>query len=727
MAKFGSAPYLAHILEANFLGHTCATSACVVPSNIQSAGCTPSATSYASPYCTQQQISYGNIAFSRNASDAPNTLYELALPQVYKDTFTTGSTMGVNDHITRSLYIDFSGNGGGSLPCAIVPSDYQSRWNGGLDISDGGALTLASAGGGSYQTIWQQMGLSSNPGATTVTNDVFIMPVDNVAGIAYFMFQASNGTTSGTEPNWAVNCPAQGSSCTDGSVTWTNIGAVDSQGPGFNVLHYDPSYGCRRINSRLGKTYNGAGVTLPAGAWITDDATVCYRKGGSNCGSGGTVALDDKFTLHAADQMYNSEFGELAPTGGGSVNKNYAGGGGSYPEIAAAPNGSCNETISYTAFASWPNPAWVAGNEYAKSVFVTDTSDANGGNYYETVTTAYASTPSTIAPHLDTTNWKFAGYYCYAYIVDWTNTTGPMVRPILEIGPNFGADGHNAQGYLRDYRGGVYWSHFFNQPNCQTTSGCPLGYVGAPNPGVAALTASLPNDGHPTSRNVGTADLQPIFDPTTSVPSWGGVGLALSPQCTNPNGGTQGSYYCAAGYNEEIAFIPGSAGSFYRFGHNYNTGSNSGFGIQNAIGVISQDGKMLAYTSDFMTTRGDRVTGSATCVSPLRGQYSSSPGQAVTYHDQMLPVTNNKLQTIYQAAGFWNGATSTYTFSGSGAEGSSIPNWNTSCPNAGNYCTVDGTTATAPLDGNVLWLNLGANSCRGDIGLMDVTSAHAAP
>jgi hypothetical protein len=475
----------------------------------------------------------------------------------------------------------------------------------------------------------------------------------------------------------------------------------------------------------------------------------------------------------------------MTPTGGGGLNKNYAGGGGSWPEISATPNGSCNTTILHTSFANWPNSLWVSGVNYANGVYAASPADHN---YYKLTTAAYLSTPDTTDPSSDLTNWVFAGFYCYNYIIDWYSN---LVRPILEIGPKFGGDGHSAPGYGLDYRGGVYWSHYVYQPNCQNSAGA-CSYVGAPSPGIKALALSLPNDGHPTSRNAGSGDLQPIFDPTTAVPAWGGVGLAAV--C---GGGTNASGYCAAGYNEEIAFNPNglsrssiisisgngttatlvtssvlsavvgepllitdtvnynavysllsvnnttntytfsttatvteTAGAatiqaFYRFGHNFNTGSNPGFGIQNAVGVISRDGKMLAYTSDFMNTRGDHGTGSATCISPLRGQYAPAVSEPVTYLDYMLPVTSNGPQNIYQAVGFWNG--STYISSGSGAEGSSIPNWNSGCPTAGNYCTADGTTATAPLDGNVLWKNLGPNSCRGDIGLMDVTSAHAAP
>jgi hypothetical protein len=717
----GSVTYLVHILEANVLAHTCATSKCVVTSNVVGSDCTPTPGVYTGAgICTQTQVTNGSITTSRNLLDPANTFYEGNLPSLVKTTLATGSTMGVNDSVTRVAHVNFSNDSGGAIPCSILPSDYVSWWSGSFKISDGGAVTWASAGGGSYQTAVPS-------GSTVLTSDTFVMPVNNITGppdITHFMFQASSGTTPGTvsEPNWAANCATQGSTCSDGSVTWTNIGKVSSQGPGFDVVHFDPHRGCSRINSRLMKIYRGTneGVNWPstgtadaAGQIITDDAVVCFRMGGSNCGTGGTVTLTDKFTLHEADQKFDSRYGGLTPTGGGSADKNYTGGGGTWPEISPIPTGSCIATTIYTSFPSWPNSLWVSGSTYASGVYAV--SPINHA-FYKLTTGAYATTPDTIDPSSDPTNWKYSSTYCYQILVDWYTN---VARPIQELGPNFGGSGHQADGYGLDFRGGKYWTHYLSQPNCPNSTGL-CAYVGAPNPGVPLLSKSLPDDGHPTSRNIGPGDLQPIFDATLSVPAWGGVGMPML-----NGGGTGVGGYSAGCYNEECAFTTDGLQLLYRFAHNFNTGSSPWFAVQNAIGVISKDGKMLAYTSDFMNTRGDHGTGSATCVSPLRGQYAPEANQPVTYLDSMLSVGNNGPQNIYQAVGFWNG--STYIFSGSGTEGSGIPNWNSGCPNVGSYCTTDGTTATAPLDGNVLWKNLGPNSCRGDIGLMDVTSAHAAP
>jgi hypothetical protein len=221
---------------------------------------------------------------------------------------------------------------------------------------------------------------------------------------------------------------------------------------------------------------------------------------------------------------------------------------------------------------------------------------------------------------------------------------------------------------------------------------------------------SLPSDGHPSYRNDGTQDLQPIFDPTTGVPSQGGVGLV--PVCGGGAGSVSG--YCAAGYDEIIAFSTDGLQTLYRFGHNYNTGSNPAFGVQNAVGVVSQDGKMLAWTGDFMDTRGDHGTGSVSCANPLRASYQPSAGGCVALNDFVMSVTGNANGSIYKI-----------TATGSATQGScaagqvveaAVPAWS-ACQGLGSTCT----------DGSVVFTNQGPNSCRGDIAVMAVTSAQPAP
>jgi hypothetical protein len=103
--------------------------------------------------------------------------------------------------------------------------------------------------------------------------------------------------------------------------------------------------------------------------------------------------------------------------------------------------------------------------------------------------------------------------------------------------------------------------------------------------------------------------------------------------------------------------------------------------------------------------------------------YPPSGGKTVTYLDTIFPLGGtNDGKKIFQAAGCpGNGGTTTCT------EASNQPNWDSVCPNAGDYCTSDKTATGTILDNNVLWLNLGPNTCRSDVAVMDVLSAHPAP
>jgi hypothetical protein len=863
----GSVPYLVHIIPSRFFAHTCntTTTPCIVNSNIHGASCTPSDSNYTAPNCTHTQISNGAISFSRNPSDPPNTIYELTMPKVYKVTFTSsvdgsGYPTGASDSVSRVLYVDFSSDGpGGNIPCSLVPPGYQNTWNGGFNISNGGAITIASGGGGDYASIGNGGG-----GPQTLTPDTFILPTNNVpqwaitgytvsgsaapytivfstnntlgssstigvmnakpaavngsytvvsstattitvtsatnpgpwvsggfVGYTNGMYQACNitgcssgsATTAGVEPNWASNCNGLLSTCTDGGVVWTNIGNVGGQGPGFDHLHFDPQRGCTRQNTRLTRQYQGHnqgtswpnfGTPDPSGQWMTDDYTTCTRMGGANCGNGGTVPITDTFTLHAGDQKFQSRFGSMGATGGGSINDNYIGGTGN--PLAASKNGSCTPPIPNTSILG----VWASGTHYAAGNYVWSPTDHA---YYK----AKIALTSTIDPASDSGvggNWSYSSSYCYSYVIDYyaTGYTTPIVRPILEIGPRYGGDGHNAAGYLFDYRGGKYYSHMFGSPNC-SNSIYPCFYPGSPNPGIPALAFALPNDGHPTARNFGTLDAQPIFDPTADVPAWGGVNVQGV-----LGGGTGVGGYCCAGYTEEVSFSPSglshsnissisgsgtvgtvvtvtslsaSAGqqiliagtvnwdgnyplltvnnatrtytfsanttgsestgvatlqALYRHGHNYCSGSNAGFGIQNCIGVISQDGLMLAYTSDFMNTRGDRLSGSATCANPIRGQYQPPKNGCVTLNDFVMPVTGNTNLSVYQITSVGSAVQGTCAI-GQVQTSATAPTWGT--------CQILNSTCTDSK--GIVYTNKGPNSCRGDIGLMDVSSAHSLP
>jgi hypothetical protein len=692
LTNSGSVTFLFHVIESRFLAHTCSPATpCVILSNITGSNCTPGST------CTNTQISNSSVAFSRNHSDAPNTIFEWTGTQMYKDTITThfsgGFPDGAGDTITRALMVDFTSDGGGSTPCSVLPSDYQQRWNGVLDFSDDDSFTMGLAGGGAWHA------------GTSYTTESFIMPVNNITtptNIQNYMFQATTGGTSGsTEPNWSANCPALGNTCTgDGGVTWTNIGKVNSQGSGFDVVYFSPTRGCTHANTRLGEIYRGTnegpnwpapGSADTAGHWITDDAVLCYRMGGTGCGTGGTVNLSDNFTMHAAGSYGNGRYGHVD--------------GALATTAAGVP--SCTPAIPNSYLPGWPNPIWSAtyNSPTGYTANINYAISPIDHNYYKKIGSGSGLSAD---PSADSANWSFAGNWCYNYIIDWYSN---LIRPELEVGPNYGADSHSAKGYNLDFRGGTYWSHYLYQPNCQNTTapGCAGQYVGSPNPGVQALTIPLPSDGHPSYRNNGTLDLQPIFDSRGSVGVTGGVNLQGV-----TGGGTGVGGYSSAGFDEIIAFSTDGLQTLYRIMHGWNTGSSPYFNVQNPIGVISQDGKMYAWASDFIDTRGDQGSGSTTCASPLISQYTPSSGHCVSLNDQLMPISNNANQSIFKITSV--GTVPGSCASGQGTEGA-VPSFN-GCQGAGNTCTDAN---------NVVFTNQGTNSCRSDAGLADVTAAHPAP
>jgi hypothetical protein len=211
------------------------------------------------------------------------------------------------------------------------------------------------------------------------------------------------------------------------------------------------------------------------------------------------------------------------------------------------------------------------------------------------------------------------------------------------------------------------------------------------------LPTNIPGDRHASGRNEDQTDTLPFGFFDTDVPT--------SPLRYNvfvPGAST-------AGYAEVVGIKPRASESdpqtMYRFIHNYNTGSSSEFSIQNAIGVISQDGQFAAVGTDMMGRRGS-LAGSSTC-NGLRADIQQTKNQPVTAGQNGYPLGNNSGNSIFVALD-------------TGNEGSTLPNWQATCPNVGNICTEPGGD-------HVRWQNLGANDCRGDIVLIDLLSAHPVP
>jgi hypothetical protein len=600
----------------------------------------------------------------------PMTLYERTDDQkLYKVVVTQpkdaeGTPTGL-DTITRTLVVDFTSDT--PVPCKVLPSDYHQTW------STGGSFTIGEGGGGSWATR------SWNTGGTgLVTTDTFIRPVNNNPGgtTGNWMYQATTpGQTGTTEPNWAANCATKGSTCADGAVTWTNVGNIAGQGPAFDVVGYDPAagHGCFHANTYTGRIFRGTGSSDPAGDMQTDDWPTSDRQ--ANVATAGTgtrpTPMKDRFGLHAAGNS-GDHYATFGPT--------------MTPPIF--PGGSCVDP-GLKLNPSTGSGKWVTGTSYTYHDFVFG-SDAN---WYDKKSAGTSS--STGNPTTDTTNWEVASTLCYGYI--WDRYT-LMVRPLIGVtaptgvsGGGFSTDQHNIGGRLYTYRGGKYFQHSYARPVCDAVnnpSGCL--YEGAANPGMATVTGAGCNDAHPSTNNFDSLDRQPAFFPHADVPSWP----------TN---------YSCSSYMEETALAMDGSGTEWRFGHNWNTGSSTNFSIQNAIGTISPMGDLFAYTSDFMGSRGDANSGATTCAHKLRGMYQPTASQTVTYLDTLLPIGNNAALNVFQVTGCGAntpGATCTLA--------STLPAWGSACTTT---CTSGGATIT----------NLGPNTCRGDVAVMDVLSAHPAP
>lgn len=588
------------------------------------------------------------------------------------------------------------------------------------------------------------------------------------------------GTLGSSEPHW-INAPLFGNTLTDGTAVQTNIGTVGGQGPGFDIVNYRIGFGCTYANSRLGKSYRGHGetgatvtsianagggtvynfllatpetvnvnqlvtytaggnpslngsytvtsiiganpvtqfstigpfglgnstggtISEPWGKWMTDDAIACLLGGGgAGCGTGTVAPLNDIFTLHGGSQALDPRFAELAPTGGGGINNDWGPGS----PLATQGSGSCiGGTIQFSQLLG----PWVTGTNYT----AVNSNVTYNGLYYKLKA---AISPSTVAPPSDTTHWTYNSAYCYLHFIEWATN---FVQPCINLGPQFGCDTHQVEGYKYIYKGGKFFNHFPRHPNCQTIGTCPQGaassYVGGPNPGFNPGLGSLCSDEHGTYRNVGTMDLQPFFLPTSAQPSWP---LFIA--------GVEAGLPCSS-YNVEVAYqnltSAGTGTPFeWRMASNWNTGSSPFFGTQSAIGVISQQGDMLALSSDMMNTRGDAKVVNRVCQHPLRGQYQPTAGTTtLAVGDTFFPIGGNTVGAIFQVIAC-NGST---TVGATCAYVNPIPNFN-NFPTSASAPFCDPSTLSPPCAGGAEIQSLGPNSCRGDVILIDVLSAAPAP
>jgi len=691
---------------------------CVTKSQITSSSSPPTC----SANCTV--IAFSGGIWSRKAGEA-NVLYELdtAGLHVYRDAICrAGSTDAVcsstaSDTFTRTLYLDLTGDT--PVACSILPASYTQGWNGTLRMANDGSLTIASAGAGDW---------AANTAYTYP--DSFIFPQTNNGGSPTRGFQTTTGGVSGsTEPNWNANCATAGSTCTDGTVVWTNIGSLAAQGSGFDLINYTQGVGCSRMNTRIGKIYRGSGVSTaayPDGALLTDDDQICAEYGVSYPA---TCPLPDKLTIHDGGSLYDSTYASFTP--GGSA----FGAGGSLCTGGAAGTCSCTATNAHYSGAYDP------GSTYSSTTHDTVYDPANvPHSLYVAKTSVPVNTPPP-----NSTYWNAADTSCYTYV--WQVRTN-VVRPCMYRGSTSGGhcDAHQLTGYQVQYKGAglaAPYTHLWARPSVN----------GAANPGIGIMPGvTVLWDHHGVTSNVNPSDTAPVGIAYTDVPG-------SNYQAEGTPGASQNLPY----YDEFVMVKTGyttqpSSATVWRIAHEYNTGSTPSYSEQNNFASVSQDGQWALVGSDLMGTRGSRsgdwvanhAYGAGQTIYPtstlqnlgnndfvattagtsggtepnwdsctttctdgsvvwtnlhkscnqLRGLYSPIANQAFSSGETIFPVSNNSNFSIYQAT--------------AGTTSSPIPNWNTAAPN-------DGDTVT---DGTVVWTNIGTNDCRSDVFLVDMMSAH---
>jgi len=723
---------------------------------VHSKGCTPSnlcvvwtgiKTATSGDSCTQGQSGTNCTVLNRGGAfsfgRAPGENYVIyeqmgtgtgANVQVNKLTVSCTAPSGFASTtctFTRSPYVNFTSDT--PTKCSVLPATYSSNapWTGGFSAANDGSVGYSAGGAGDWSAL-----------ATYTTPDSFIYPQASANNPGKYAYQATSCSgscvQSGSEPT--LFNQTVGGTTTDGNITWTNIGKIGGQGPGFDLLYFSPTRGCSRINTRIGKIYRGNGegagypngTADPAGVFVTDSVSglfnICLLQYGTSgpytqaqvnsCQNITSGHLTDLGTIHDGGMRVNPAYVGWTPTGAGGV-----------PPTEFSVTQSCR---------------------------------GSGTTYKENV--------------------------CYHHY--WQVATN-LVRPAemwvdyYKTGSISGENGsHGTKGYNLQWNGTKTVSHDYIEPQYNLEGPQP---VGSAHLGIQLLQsprdtgiANAPWDEHGSGRAVNTTDTTPVFQFETAVPARGRLS----------GDGYPGSL---AGYNEIIAMAAATdtscdahtLGTFcqYRFAHNWGTGSSPQFNAQNEEGMISQDGTFAAFSTDVMGTRGSTsadwtsgathnsgdlinpqggagrtananhssfqfqtglTSGHSSCTSSgtepatwpqtagatvtdgsctwtnasgmygskqlpctgLRGDYAAVAGASIPQNATVFPIANNSNSNIFQAVSSVNG----FPWD-EGIE----PDWGNVMPYYGNQFQ----------DSNkITWQNIGRNDCRADVVLIDLMSAH---
>ena len=146
-------------------------------------------------------------------------------------------------------------------------------------------------------------------------------------------------------------------------------------------------------------------------------------------------------------------------------------------------------------------------------------------------------------------------------------------------------ESHGAAGYTKRFLSTSLYPHLFASPD-RNGSSTPPPLIGT----------ALPTDFHGTYNNRNTADTNPVFAATVNLAN------------TLPY---PGAYY------DEILAVTTDGTTMYRFAHTFDTNTNATFDVLQNVGTVSQDGKWVLFTSDWMNTLG--------CVDSTGHLFASTP------------------------------------------------------------------------------------------------------
>ena len=646
----GGKSQISYLNTSAFFAHTCSpTNKCLLPTGIT--------TSNSSTGDNTHLASNADQTFSRVT---PNKLIE------WLPTATVVQTRIITDPAGISI-ANCAAKGNCIAPitqlvnfvtAGCLPSNWTgTQWMGTFSAANDDSIAVVTGGGPDWVA------------ATSYTVGSIIYPQTNNAKSGshalYGFYATTAGSSGSTEPQWSSYGTA-GTTVTDGTVTWTSLGSIYGQGPGFDILMYSPTYGCSHINARTGVITNGTGDPQPSGLWQTDNSSVC-----SVFGQTAPCALPDLQTVHDGQQLFNPDFVRFVPTHGEQA----------CTGDPVIPNGQCSCLFSgsnrqycdvyyFQKSTGMVRPATDLSSEGHSTPGYTYDWRAKQGTAHLYSNPSAGGIPGHANPGtnllLSKQNWPADQHgFSENEIVGDPYPLGVSTQAVPSLGrapnsqdPTGAGIGHGMQWYgeldaaKSDGSGTVYrLGHCFNTGSSR-------------NFGVQNCIANMSQDG---TIAIFTSD----FMGTRG--SWSGdysgtnksvaLGLQIYPKANN-----SGKY----------SYVASAAGT---------TGTSEP-NFDSSCAPTCSDGTVTWLRLD--------ATDTTPGCSRLRGDFSWTKSTTVQAGDQLYNGTGG---TIYQATV-------------GGTTGTTLPAFSTTCPNYGQSCT----------DGTVTWTNIGNNDCRGDEALSDLTS-----